>query len=1252
MRTVKFDGEEGSTELYRITAKKNFASSMQSHKMGATFAFDAIRKALLDKYPDLANEVNGPTAVKQLPTYAFVETPDESGSGYNKSYAGNFTVGADKGDKGYFGFNNADVADVAIRLEGTDHQIGTGFNYPWEVGGVANIRYSADKEALCIVTGEDEALWSDILEQSACGVASTADEIEAYLIQEFKPAYDCAYRANPLLAGTTMTLGEINADLETFRNMRRREDDRKFDTCEIWIDGDYSLYYLNRERNQYEPTGVNLYSELSAEERALVDSATTVEEKNAIFINFRLNRFATEAPAYWSLDDAIYQYAFLYIFVASDNFEKNMYPYKMKLLQDGSRWRFLQDDLDSILPTDNQAQDTKPYSAEVEDFTDDSHQAYIFKGEDNALFQALRLSYPTRIQRMCRDILQAMYELSPYGTTTLEKLMGFFDYYFFDRAQHYFTKSAYNNDAEYSYEAAWNNDEYMASGVDIKPLAQSLGDHYLAERQFIEKRLVYLMSKCGFGSFADYSDSSLGLISFRTQVAQGFTVTPAIDLFPTILGGQSQTSRADSRVKAGESVTLAPVGGGNANTYITGADWLRDIGDLKNLQVDTSMLLALNVSSKRLQRLKIGDEVAEDVTSQLEGLNVQSCPSLTSVDARNLSSLTGIVDLSRCPRLREALFGGTNVSNVIIASGSKIDHLQLPDSVAVLDLRNTKFLSNFELSSLANVGFLRLENNAHINGFDTLKTAYGDGSNSLLNIRIVGFSNDGTATDVAMLASLADGNHFGIDNEGNPTTSNPVIEGTLRVTDAVNGDTYNAIVAAYPSLTLDATNIVFYIEFADPEVLRVLLANGVGDGAGITEEQAAAVTTLNNIFKGNTTITEFDELENFTGVTAIGTSKTISAYGDFRGCTSLQHLVLPHSVTTLNPGAFYGCTSLVSVGSLENITTIGSESFYGCTSLEIPDLTLPNLTSVGQKSFYETKIASFKADILTTIPTQADGIGVFQGCAYLTQIYLPSITSIGSSAFKNCSISGELELNATTIGDSAFYSNQIEKLILPNIDSINGSSYNAGAFANNTLLHTVDIGSNCTNIGRCDFALCTALSAFICKAETPPTLHGAAFDSSNSTFIIYVPDASVDAYRNATNWSTYASGIFPMSQYNPDAVLTWVDITSLMTDDAAYSTALSVGSTFTYSLVDSQYTSGYKTIIYELGDYLFVRLTGKGGKAPRLYCFIDSNDVVLSVAADQQSATDLIIRKPYGATKVIVSFQPSYECKLEVGKYE
>ncbi len=51
---------------------------------------------------------------------------------------------------------------------------------------------------------------------------------------------------------------------------------------------------------------------------------------------------------------------------------------------------------------------------------------------------------------------------------------------------------------------------------------------------------------------------------------------------------------------------------------------------------------------------------------------------------------------------------------------------------------------------------------------------------------------------------------------------------------------------------------------------------------------------------------------------------------------------------------------------------------------------------------------------------------------------------------------------------------------------------------------------------------------------TPPTLGTSAFYNINSICKIYVPDASVTAYKSATNWNTYADYIYPISEMEGD----------------------------------------------------------------------------------------------------------------------
>ena len=780
------------------------------------------------------------------------------------------------------------------------------------------------------------------MEQSYCGTAETEAEIEAYLEEKFMPIYELAYNNNSLLVGTTMNIDAINADVDAFGSLRRT-DGRPYSYCEFWIDGEYDVYYLNQERNRYEKNGLNLYDVLSDEDKARVDATSSLDEKNEIFIKHRVNAFKAVAENYICIDDALFLIVFCLVIVASDNFEKNMYPYIMDFLL-----RFFNDDLDSIFSTDNQAQDTKKYSAELHDFTDDTMSAYVFKGEDNALFNLIEMAYPERLMKMGKDMLQSMYDLSKKGTKTLDRLNGYYDQTFFDKAQNYYPISAYNNDSEVSYLEAWNDKDYVAS-VDIHPLAQSLGNHYTTEKRFVNLRNVYLMSKFGFGGFASYEDNSLGVISVRTQKPVGFTLTPAIDMYPTILGGQAQVSKSDRRIKAGESVTLAAVGGGNTNVYIVAADYLTDIGDLKDLSIDPSSDVSLNVSSKRLRWLKLGDEDAAAVTSYLAGLNIQKCDSLETIDARNLVSLKGDVDLTNCPRLYAALFKGTSTKKINIPVGSKIEILTLPDTVTTLVLNKLQNLTEegLDFGTLGQLAYLRLESNKKLDGWELMKTAQQN-SDKLTNIRVIGFDKVGDSNDFNFIMQLTNGEYHGIDAEGNAdNTSYPIIEGKLHIAGSASQANLDFLKGKFPALVLTADQIVNYFKFADPEVSRIVAQNW-GDGTGTSLEQIEAITDIGTKFSGNTLIETFDELEKFTRVTSIPENA-------FNGDSSLKSIKLG-TINSIGSNAFQSCSSLSVCNIPENVNSIGAGAFMDCSNLHIENITLRNVTSLAGYTFANVQI--------------------------------------------------------------------------------------------------------------------------------------------------------------------------------------------------------------------------------------------------------------------------------------------------------
>jgi hypothetical protein len=77
-------------------------------------------------------------------------------------------------------------------------------------------------------------------------------------------------------------------------------------------------------------------------------------------------------------------------------------------------------------------------------------------------------------------------------------------------------------------------------------------------------------------------------------------------------------------------------------------------------------------------------------------------------------------------------------------------------------------------------------------------------------------------------------------------------------------------------------------------------------------------------------------------------------------------------------------------------------------------------------------------------------------------------------------------------------------------------------------LTSIVIPSNVTSIGYGAFERCSGLTSVTVEATTPPTLGTWAFDDNAERRKIYVPSASVDAYKAAEGWSTYAEDILPI----------------------------------------------------------------------------------------------------------------------------
>lgn len=768
-----YDGQTDSTEkdlkVTKLVGKVNFASSMQSHKEGSCKLYNDAYKSDSDQN-GLLN--GGRKAVhEEAFLYFYLITDLESVANYeltdllrnpNVQFMGFQTFGSAKGDKATFGYDDDKTPEYILIEGGENSDPHVNFRRPWAALQRVGLNAAGSKTLTnfpTVTVEEQQSLNRDytknlwISDESIVyqnrgswdvnfGLnddATDFTESARKSLNKFGEFVDFVYKYNFNLVKTgetdTTKWNTLNRYIATkaipaFTGSREGDIYRYDEFAGSTSATGEAVGGWVRGGTIYDPT--TGWSRLNIYEDFEMDSSINQLD---IAIDELKSLFKRGITKYIDVNDVAMHQAVIRFLSGTDNRAKNTYFQifgkiyeNIAQADEADNWqpsdkgdyliRLYGDDLDTVIATDNNGLQSKPYNLLEPSYVSETASQWGDSGL-NAFFYMFDLQFEDIIKNKLYKVIN-----QAFGTASGENT-NFYKYFYSIQADKY-PAIAYNHTAQIYYENAQiiknaGAIEYYDNN-QIEPIEQSHGSCLEGEQQFMEKRRNFLASYTKQSTTPDYpTGSSAGGNKRPLQLRLEFT--PFQDFYPTYYYDGTKylmpNSGTDYRpdiikylAKADQDyvVNLKETGTAINEGLISTVLFKKlNITGLVNYSIapekEYTRLTNFTIDNNNLKTYK--DFFGTDYPEYRLDVFSMKGPVLESLILNNMTTLETL-NLTDLNKLKEVNLSGTTFKRVILPS--KAETVILPETIETLELYNPvkelrlEGISNLKTVDLSNVG--------------------------------------------------------------------------------------------------------------------------------------------------------------------------------------------------------------------------------------------------------------------------------------------------------------------------------------------------------------------------------------------------------------------------------------------------------------------------------------------------------------------------------------------------------------------